>query len=179
MFHRGHVSLGNGIEDVADEEVTLRIAIRQKRGAIDCGFIGHRNAFRTFTHSKAGGTRNPCLFVLSPTQGSFVLLPTLLRTFTHGLSYFHTRIFRNSDNVSIACVTFSKLNTESNTYLTPRPVDNFDTCPQCRGLESNFPPYALVLKYRFCLALSGLRLPTKSNRSSAFMPVICSAVISF
>ena len=125
MFHRGHVSLGNGIEDVADEEVTLRIAIRQKRGAIDCGFIGHRDDFRTFTHSKAGGTRNPCLFVLSHTRGGFVLLPTLYRTFTHDRSYFHTRTAINSRDISISCAEFSKLNTESNPYLTPRPVDKF------------------------------------------------------
>jgi len=38
------------------------------------------DAFRTFAHSKAEVARNPRQFVLSP---------TLYRTFTHALSYFH------------------------------------------------------------------------------------------
>ena len=93
--------------------------LRQERGTVYYMVVRHRAAFRTFTHSRGGNVRNPRRFVLSHTLDAFVLLPTLYRTFTHVLSYFHTRPSRNRLCVSKTCERFSMLNTESNPYLTP------------------------------------------------------------
>lgn len=69
---------------------------------------------RTFTHSGR----------------AFVLLPTFFRTFTHALSYFHTRTCKKKSVGSICYKLFFFLNTDSNTYLTLQPVDNYKLYPQ-------------------------------------------------
>ena len=51
MLHRGHVGLRNSIEDVADEEIALRITVREKGGAVYEILVRHVQALRTFTHS--------------------------------------------------------------------------------------------------------------------------------
>ena len=129
MLHRGDVSLRNGVEDVAHKEVTLRMAIRQERRAVHYMFIRHEKTLRTFTHTKRSNLKKLRSFVLSHTQSTFVLSHTHFRTFTHNPSYFHTRYVRNTVLFTMSCKEFSELNTDSNTTLTPVPVDNFYKAP--------------------------------------------------
>ena len=98
MLHRGHVSLWNSIENIADEEVALRIPIWQERGANSCALVSQDHSFRTFTHATAGLRSKSRRFVLSHTlrqlsyfyTRSFVLSHTKFRTFTHrGVRIYH------------------------------------------------------------------------------------------
>ena len=108
MLHGPHIVLGDGIGDVANEEVLNRMAIRQQRRSFyrvitnheQTIVLSHTNVkFRVITHRLD-------VFVLSHTNGKlrafthrsrlFVLSPTNFRVFTHRLSCFHTPDVSNS-----------------------------------------------------------------------------------
>ena len=59
VLHRGHVGLRHSVQDVAHEEIALRIPIRQERATVYYMVVRHGAAFRTFTHSRAGYAQNP------------------------------------------------------------------------------------------------------------------------
>ena len=70
MLHRGHVALGGGVDDVADEEVPLGVAVGQERRAIShaAAFVAGPCERASFVTSHTGGReRGWRVFVTSHT----------------------------------------------------------------------------------------------------------------
>ncbi len=63
MLHRGHVILGDGVENIADEKIRRRMAVGQEGGAQRAGrFSGHGDLLKWLAH-------HPCeVIVVSFTQ---------------------------------------------------------------------------------------------------------------
>ena len=75
-------------------------------------------SFRTFTHVRVEILKSHADSYFHPQRVAFVLLPTFFRTFTHVLSYFHTRQVEFKRYLSVACRSVFSLNsylTQSNT----------------------------------------------------------------
>src|SRR3546814_15880263 len=92
MLHRGHVVLGDGVENIADEQVLVRVPHRQQRRAIVAGHRRGRRRDRRVKQGRGGVYRHfpnaPATIVISHTPADYRHF-----SFTPALSSFRLPLY--------------------------------------------------------------------------------------